>query len=279
MQKKRSKKCNYQRPMKQSSWTQRKLTEGNDILSRLIYTCTITVMIILMVPLTNPAKNSVAETVSNDVIEIETEDADMTEGENVLPDPNIGLTLAINRYQEMAETEYIPPPEERMEDYNVQVFISHNDGINVRSEPSTSGEILGSLAWGTPVQVLKKGDGWLYTSDGDFIYEGGTSLEKPKDLISLGEFKFTAYCTCPICCGKNSAAGLTRSGTTPTEGRTISVDRRVIPLGTTVVIDDHEYIAEDTGSAIKGNKIDLFIDSHQRALQYGVQYHEVFVYR
>lgn len=37
------------------------------------------------------------------------------------------------------------------------------------------------------------------------------------------------------------------------------------------------YIAEDTGAAIKGNKIDLYFDSHQDALEWGVQSREVFV--
>ena len=98
---------------------------------------------------------------------------------------------------------------------------------------------------------------------------------------AIGEFKLTAYCTCHLCChpydpectGKPSQ---TASGTTPTAGRTIAVDPTVIPMGSHVIIDGHEYIAEDTGGAIKGNRIDVFFDSHQDALNFGVKYMTVY---
>ena len=55
--------------------------------------------------------------------------------------------------------------------------------------------------------------------------------------------------------------GITYTGTMATEGRTIAVDPNVIPLGTRVYIDGYgERIAEDIGGAIKGNKIDIYVD-------------------
>ena len=87
-----------------------------------------------------------------------------------------------------------------------------------------------------------------------------------------GTFKLTAYCNCRSCCGK-WADGKTASGTTPEQGRTIAVDRKVIPLGTHVLIDGVEYVAEDTG--VRGNHIDVFFDSHREALNFGVKYAEV----
>lgn len=96
------------------------------------------------------------------------------------------------------------------------------------------------------------------------------------ELQSLGDFRITAYCNCSKCCGK-WAGGPTASGTIPKEGRTIAVDKRVIPLGTEVIINGHTYIAEDTGSAIKGNRIDMYYNSHSEALDYGVQYKEVYI--
>lgn len=82
------------------------------------------------------------------------------------------------------------------------------------------------------------------------------------------EFKITHYCNCSICCGRWSG-GPTASGTMPTPDHTIAVDPHVIPLGTSVLIDGVEYFAEDTGSAIKGNRIDIYCDSHQEALDRG----------
>lgn len=93
---------------------------------------------------------------------------------------------------------------------------------------------------------------------------------------ALGEYTITHYCPCEICCGK-WANGYTATGTKATEGRTIAVDPDIIPYGTTVIIDDHEYIAEDCGGAIKGNKIDIFCESHEEAINRGRITREVFV--
>lgn len=88
-------------------------------------------------------------------------------------------------------------------------------------------------------------------------------------------FRCTAYCSCRDCCGKSD--GITISGTIAKEGRTVGVDTSVIPLGTTIIIEGTEYIAEDTGGAIKGNQIDIYFDSHEEALAFGVRYLKVEV--
>lgn len=100
--------------------------------------------------------------------------------------------------------------------------------------------------------------------------------EPQKRLVSLGIFEVTAYCHCAICCG--SEGQLTASGTYPVAGRTIGVDPEILPYGTEVVIGSHTYIAEDTGGAMQGNHIDIFMDSHEEALQFGRQLLEVFNY-
>lgn len=89
------------------------------------------------------------------------------------------------------------------------------------------------------------------------------------------EYVITAYCSCAKCCGKSD--GITATGTKATEGRTIAVDPNKIPYGTKVVIDGQTYIAEDCGGAIKGNRIDLYFDSHQDALNFGRQTKEVTI--
>lgn len=91
-----------------------------------------------------------------------------------------------------------------------------------------------------------------------------TAAPEP-DRECLGTFTLTAYCSCKKCCGKWSG-GPTYSGVMPQEGRTIAVDPRVIPLGSRVYIDGYgEFIAEDTGSSIKGNRIDIYMGSHTAA--------------
>lgn len=93
--------------------------------------------------------------------------------------------------------------------------------------------------------------------------------------VSLGNFKITHYCPCAICNG-SYAGKPTALGTTLTPYRTIAVDPRVIPLGTHVIINGQEYIAEDTGGAIKGNRIDLCVATHSEALAKGVINAEVW---
>lgn len=90
----------------------------------------------------------------------------------------------------------------------------------------------------------------------------------------LGRYKLTAYCPCEKCCGTNT--GKTATGTTATQGRTIGVNPKDIPYGTVVEIDGREYVAEDTGGAIGNNHIDIFFDNHADALDFGVQYADVY---
>lgn len=92
----------------------------------------------------------------------------------------------------------------------------------------------------------------------------------------LGEFKLTFYCPCAACNGRSD--GLTKSGTTAVEGRTIAVDPSVIPLGSRVYIEGYGvFIAEDTGSAIKSKKIDVFLESHSRCYENGIDYANVYL--
>lgn len=83
-------------------------------------------------------------------------------------------------------------------------------------------------------------------------------------------YKVTAYCACSKCCGK-SASGYTASGTKATAGRTIAASSQ-FAFGTKLIINGEEYIVEDRGGAIKGNRIDIYMDSHSEALAWGVKY-------
>ena len=94
----------------------------------------------------------------------------------------------------------------------------------------------------------------------------------------LGEFVLTAYCPCPICCGQwsNMDNPSTASGNPAVEGVTIAVDTNVIPFGTRIKIGEHIYTAQDRGGAIKGNRIDVYFRTHERACQFGKQTMHVY---
>lgn len=85
----------------------------------------------------------------------------------------------------------------------------------------------------------------------------------------------TAYCPCTKCCGKSD--GITATGVKAKEGRTIAADPKTFPYGTKILIDGNVYTVEDCGSAIKNNKVDIFFESHEKALDFGVQYLTAYV--
>lgn len=87
-------------------------------------------------------------------------------------------------------------------------------------------------------------------------------------------YKITAYCPCSKCCGK--ATGRTASGTKATAGRTVAASSK-FAFGTKLNIGGHIYTVEDRGGAVNGNKIDIFVNSHAEALQWGVRYLPVSV--
>ena len=90
------------------------------------------------------------------------------------------------------------------------------------------------------------------------------------------EFTVTHYCGCSICCGQWSSGSESDAygckGDKLTPYYSIAADQDVIPYGTIVHDQDgNAYEVVDTGSAIKGNKIDLFVGDHQEALNLGVK--------
>ncbi len=90
-------------------------------------------------------------------------------------------------------------------------------------------------------------------------------------------FTATAYCSCEKCCGKwalNRPNGLvyTASGAIAEEGVTVAADWNILPAGTLIEIDGlGERIVQDRGGAITGNRIDIYFNSHEAALEFGVQ--------
>lgn len=76
---------------------------------------------------------------------------------------------------------------------------------------------------------------------------------------------YTAYCT--------GCSGVTRTGIDLRANpglKVIAVDPRVIPLGSKVYVEGYGHaVAGDTGGAIKGHKIDLFMAERKDALKWG----------
>ncbi len=113
------------------------------------------------------------------------------------------------------------------------------------------------------------------------------TIVENEELVSLGQFTLTAYCSCPSCCGQYAYGRPVDEngneivhgaiGETLISGVSIAVDPYVIPFYTEVVMNGKTYIAHDTGGLIKGNRIDVYFDNHEDACAFGLQYAEVFV--
>lgn len=109
------------------------------------------------------------------------------------------------------------------------------------------------------------------------IKEKTVKTAKPEATSGWQVFSASAYST--YANGDPNASkkygGTTASGTQVSAGRTIAVDPNIIPLGTVVNIKSDfpgvsgQYIAEDTGSAIKGNRIDIYMGNVDTALSFG----------
>lgn len=118
-------------------------------------------------------------------------------------------------------------------------------------------------------------------SRGSYIRETNVPPTDYEDVISV---RATAYCLCRKCTGKTPSSagyGHTATGLVIVPGRdmkVISVDPNVIPLGSEVYVEGYGYaIAADTGGVIKGNRIDVYKDTHELALQWGVKNVNVYI--
>ena len=66
---------------------------------------------------------------------------------------------------------------------------------------------------------------------------------------------------------------ITSTGKKPRPYHTLAVDPKVIPYGTRVYIPEFNkvFIAEDCGGAIKGNRIDIYMNNEYECRQWGVR--------
>lgn len=106
---------------------------------------------------------------------------------------------------------------------------------------------------------------------------GVQAKKHKKKKIDMGEFKLTAYCPCCRC--SKGYGRSTTSGKSAKSNHTIAVDTDVIDLGSKVKIGGKIYTAEDCGSGVNGDHIDIFFDTHEEVEEFGVKHKHVWVVR
>ena len=156
--------------------------------------------------------------------------------------------------------------------------------LNVRSGPSTKYGVVGSLSKNKIVKILSSSQGWHKVrlsnnkegwasgkyiktsqdlnsnSNSDNSNNNGINNNSPnqdKKTISVEASAYTGYST-------------TSTGQKPVWG-TIAVDPKVIPYGTKIYIPyfNKVFVANDCGGAIKGNKIDIFMNTRSQCYDWG----------
>ena len=116
--------------------------------------------------------------------------------------------------------------------------------------------------------------------------ETEVETEMQPKLVSMGTFTVTAYCSCHLCCGEfadnrpldeyGNPIVYGASGEELIADYSIATDVGLIPYGETILINGREYVAHDCGAAIQGNRIDIYMSCHEKALEWGVQNVEIF---
>lgn len=124
------------------------------------------------------------------------------------------------------------------------VQITYNDGVEVERN------VLNSATISQPINAL------VAVGNITSISRGGLNIDFSKAMV----VHTSAY----TYSGRNTATGLK-----PAVGL-VAVDPSVIPLGTRLYIEGYGYAtAADTGGAIKGNRIDVFMEDRAQCLSWG----------
>ena len=112
--------------------------------------------------------------------------------------------------------------------------------------------------------------------------EVGKRERQAREFEALGAYQYIGVCTLtaycceskdnPHICGDGD--GLTATGLPVAPGM-VAVDPSIIPLGSTVIINGVSYLAADTG--VSGYHIDIAIQTHEEASDFGVSSAEVWI--
>ena len=103
------------------------------------------------------------------------------------------------------------------------------------------------------------------TNEANTVIEASKSEDEGTKQITVKATAYTASCEG---CSGTTATGVDLNANP--DAKVIAVDPSVIPLGSKVYVEGYGVAtAADTGGAIKGNRIDVFLPSEQDAINWG----------
>ncbi len=168
-------------------------------------------------------------------------------------------------------------------------------GLRVRSGPGMSFPTAATLPDGSRVDVVegpsvdREGGEWYRIvgrtrpavsgwAAGSFLVEVDANEPEPAQVAAARAGPPPAPASAPS--GRTLTARVTAyaHGTrtasgTPVRWGVVSVDPKVIPLGSRLMIEgfDNVFVAEDTGGGVRGNHVDIYFPDVASALRFGVQ--------
>ncbi|MGL6106775.1 3D domain-containing protein [Romboutsia sp.] len=144
--------------------------------------------------------------------------------------------------------------------------------LNIRKGPSTKYNVIGSLQKNQTVTILDSNNGWykIQGPDNKKGWSNGKYISLDKELVKPEGDNNNSKTSVQVVATAYTGYGITSTGQKPIWG-TIAVDPRVIPYGTKVYIPcfNKVFIANNTGGAIKGNKIDIYMNSNKECYNWG----------
>ncbi len=218
---------------------------------------------------------------------LKTEGITLGDNDRVEPDTTTGLTEGMNirvvRVEYKTVTDVVPIPFKEVVKTNkslentkkhvskegkdgekeVSTKITYEDGVEV------SREVVGE-------KILKAAQDKIIVQ-GTYPYmpvsRGGSILPYSR----VFEARATAYWAVRGV-GKTYTASGRKAVWNPDGYSTIAVDPKVIPYGTKLFVQGYGFaIAADTGTAIKGNKIDVYFNTYKQACNWGAKYVKVYI--
>ncbi|RJQ04479.1 MAG: DUF348 domain-containing protein [Bacillota bacterium] len=201
---------------------------------------------------------------------------DPPRGSVVTPGLRVTVTRVVNSYQHREDP--IPRKVVRLDDMSMDLGQTRTvqegqDGllhrlliVTYENAVEVSSRVVSETVLAEPVdKIVRHGTAGTIVRDGQTIR-----------FLKAMSVTATAYDPGPISCG-TSADGYTALGLKATRG-IIAVDPRVIPLWTKVYVDGYGFaVAGDTGSAIKGARVDVCFDTYDEAVRWGVRRVKVYI--
>ncbi|WP_029268706.1 LysM peptidoglycan-binding and 3D domain-containing protein [Virgibacillus alimentarius] len=205
----------------------------------------------------NGLKNTVIQPKQTLVIDEESEDVYVVEKGDTLSRiaKEFNVTVpSIKKWNDLSSDRIVEGQELHLKEANVSEEVTPAVETEVKSEENVTEE--------------SANDSSSEKESNENNSEQESSSESPEGkTINVSATAYTASC--------DGCSGVTATGVdlnANPSAKVIAVDPNVIPLGSKVHVEGYGYAtAADKGSAIKGNKIDVFIPSKDKANVWGVK--------